>query len=299
MPLMSAVTTEREAYLRGALLFCIGVLCFALLDTCAKYMARELPVLQIVWMRYFVNFLFALAVTTPWRDTRLLRTRNLGFQVLRSILLFASTAANFVALQYLQLAQTVSILFTAPLLVALLSVFLLGEHVGPRRWSAIVIGFIGVLVVTRPGGDTFQWPVLLSFGSAVCIAFYNIITRHIAGADSARTSQVYVTLIACIALTPLVPSTWQTPSGPLVWTMLIAVGFFGWIGHWLLTEAHAHASASHIAPFMYSQIIWMIGLGYFVFADVPDIWTITGSCIVVLSGLYLLRRERMVATAQE
>lgn len=294
MTITTAVSAERRDFLRAVLLVTASVLCFSLLDAGAKYLSRELPVLQIVWMRYLVNFCFALLVSAPWRDARYLKTRHLKLQILRSILLFCSTAFNFVALQHLQLAQTVSILFTAPLLVALLSVFVLGETVGPRRWGAILVGLCGILIVTRPGSDAFQWPALLSVGSAICIAIYNIVTRKIAGSDSARTSQVYVTLIACVALTPLMPGTWQAPSGPMIWVLLFAIGFFGWIGHWLLTAAHDYAPASHIAPFMYSQIVWMVALGYIVFRDVPDFWTAVGALIVVASGLYLLRRERVV-----
>src|SRR5690606_30143049 len=147
-------------YLLGIALISGSVFCFSCLDAIAKYLGRDLPVMQIVWARYMGHFLLALVMVAPWRGMGQVRTSRLGIQVARSALLFGSTAANFVALRYLQLTETVSILFTAPLMVAMFSVVLLGEHVGPRRWAAIIVGFIGVLIITRPGSGAFQWPAL-------------------------------------------------------------------------------------------------------------------------------------------
>ena len=281
-------------YLVGIALICGSVLCFSFLDTIAKYLGRDLPVMQIVWARYMGHFLLALVMVAPWRGMAGIRTSRIGIQVARSALLFGSTAANFVALRYLQLTETVSILFTAPLLVAVFSVFLLGEHVGPRRWGAIIVGFIGVLIITRPGSGAFQWPALLSLFSAFSVALYNILTRKLAGTDSAWTAQFYATLIACAALTPAMPFVWQTPTEPIQWLLLAAIGMFGGFGHWIYTIAHYRAPASHIAPFIYSQIVWMTLLGYVVFSDLPGPWTAVGASVVALSGLYLLRRQRVV-----
>lgn len=286
--------SEHRDYLTGIAFICASVLCFSLLDTCAKYMGRELPVMQVVWARYMGHFLLALVMVAPWRGTAGMRTGRLGIQVARSVLLFGSTAANFVALRYLQLTETVSILFTAPLLVALFSVALLGERVGPRRWAAIVVGFIGVLIITRPGSGAFQWPALLSLFSAVSLALYNILTRKLAGSDTAWTTQFYVTLIGCAVLTPVMPFIWTSPDDPVIWILLAAIGLFGGVGHWIYTLAHYRAPASHIAPFIYSQIVWMTILGYLVFSDLPGPWTAVGAVVVVASGLYLLRRERIV-----
>lgn len=291
----TGVATEHRNFLQAVVLVCISVLCFAFLDACAKLMVSELPTIQVVWARYFGHFVLACIMVGPWRQRNLLKTKHLKLQILRSVLLFISTVTNFVALQYLQLAETVSILFIAPLLVAMFSVLFLGEFVGPRRWAAIVVGFVGVLIITRPGGDAFQWPALLSLTGAVFVALYNIVTRKIAGADDPWTSQFYVTLVACAALTPAVPAVWVEPSGPLIWGLLIAVGLLGGIGHWIFTIAHSYAPASHIAPFMYSQIVWMVALGYIVFDDLPGLWTVAGSAVVVASGLYLLRRQKVVA----
>lgn len=291
----TGVAAERRNFLQAIVLVCASVLCFSLLDTCAKLMVRELPPVQVVWARYFGHFVLACIMVGPWRSRNLMKTGHLKLQILRSVLLFVSTATNFFALQYLQLAETVSILFIAPLLVAMFSVLFLGEYVGPRRWAAIVVGFVGVLIITRPGGDAFQWPALLSLTGAVCVALYNIITRKIAGADDPWTSQFYVTLVACAALTPAVPTVWVEPSGPMIWGLLVAVGLLGGVGHWIFTIAHSFAPASHIAPFMYSQIVWMVALGYIVFDDLPGPWTAVGGTIVVASGLYLLKRQKAVA----
>jgi drug/metabolite transporter (DMT)-like permease len=286
---------QRRDYLVGIVLVCGAVLCFSMLDTCAKYLGRELPILQVVWARYMMHFVLAVIMVGPWMRPGAMRTTRPGTQIARSVLLFSSTALNFVALKYLQLTETVSILFTVPLLVAMLSVFMLGEQVGPRRWGAIIVGFVGVLIITRPGTGAFQWPALLCVGGAVSIAIYNILTRKLAGSDSAWTSQFYATLIACAVLTPLMPFVWVTPTDPLVWGLMLVIGLFGGFGHWIFTIAHYRAPASHIAPFIYSQIIWMTALGYLVFDDLPGQWTIVGATVVVLSGLYLLRRQQVVA----
>jgi drug/metabolite transporter (DMT)-like permease len=208
-----------------------------------------------------------------------------------------STALNFVALQYLQLTETISILFATPFLVALLAAFFLGERVGPRRLAAIAVGFLGVLVITRPGLGGVHPAALLTVGGTVCYALYSVATRILAGYDSSATTMFYSGLAGLVLVTPVVPLVWSTPDSGVVWTMMILVGAFGALGHWLLILAHARAPAPVLSPFIYTQIVWMIALGFLVFGDVPDGWTLAGSAIVIASGLYLLHRERVRAQA--
>jgi drug/metabolite transporter (DMT)-like permease len=212
----------------------------------------------------------------------------------RSLLLLASTALNFIALQYLQLTETVSIMFATPLLVALLAGPLLGEWAGPRRLAAIGVGFLGVLVVTRPGFGLHP-AAFLSLTGAVCYALYSIATRVLAGSDSSATTMFYSGLAGVLLVAPVVPWVWSVPASGLVWLMMIVLGAMGAFGHWLLILAHARAPAPVLAPFIYTQIIWMIALGFLVFGDLPDGWTLAGSAIVIASGLYLLYRERVRA----
>ena len=218
-------------------------------------------------------------------------TRHPFLQVVRGLMLLASTGFNFLAITYLQLGQTAAISFTIPLWVCALSVPLLGERVGIRRWAAVMVGFLGVLVIMRPGTISFHWAMLLSLGATLCGSIYNIATRKVGGRDRAETSLLYVGLVGSLGAALPLPWHWLMPQGTQ-WFLLLAMGLCGGIGHFLLIQAHRLAPASLLAPFFYTQIIWMILIGLVVFGDVPDIWTIVGAAIVIASGLFVFARER-------
>lgn len=276
-------------------LMCGAVLLFALLDASAKWLSGVIDPLQVVFARYAGSMILVLALLNPVSHPGILRTGRLRLQMLRSLLLLGSTALNFFALKYLQLAETVSIMFATPLLVALLSGPLLGEWPGPRRLVAIVIGFLGVLVITRPGLGGMHPAAFLSVGGCICYAFYSLATRMLSTVDPPETTMVYSGVAGTLAMLPLLPWFWTTPEGWLPWLLMFATGFFGGFGHWLLILAHRLAPATVLAPFIYSQIVWMIMLGWFVFGQFPDGWTFGGTAIVIASGLYLLYRERVRA----
>ncbi len=284
---------ERQRRLVGVGLMCAALLCFSMLDASAKWLNRSVDPLLTVWARYAASVAFVFVFINPATRPGVLRTSRLGLQLARSVLLFLSTALNFVALQYLQLVEALSILFATPLLVALLSGPMLGERAGPRSLAAIGVGFIGVLIVTRPGLGTMHPAALLSVAGSVSYALYNILTRILAASDSSETTMVYSGLAGMALATPIVPFVWTTPGSPLAWTLLVGVGALGAVGHWLLILAHARAPAPVLAPSIYFQIVWMLGLGYLVFGDWPDPWTFVGCAVVVASGLYLLYRERV------
>jgi drug/metabolite transporter (DMT)-like permease len=282
----------RRQRLTGIAMMCGTLLCFSGLDASAKYLGRTMPTLQIVWVRYLFSVVMILALFNPWTRPGVLRTRRPVVQSVRSLLVLGSTVLNFLALHYLQLAQTTSISFATPLLVALAAAPVLGEAVGARRLAAIVVGFAGVLVVTRPGLGSAHPAVLLSVGASVCNAGYAVMTRMLAGRDSTETTLVYSGLAGVVLLLPALPFVWRTPPTGLHWTLMIAMGVFGTIGHGLLIAAHQRAPAVVLSPFMYTQLIWMTALGYVVFGDLPDRFTVIGAMIVVASGLYLLQLER-------
>lgn len=277
--------------LAGIALMCGALLCFSGLDATAKWLSRSLDPMLVVWARYAASVAFVSVVINPWTAPGLLRTRRPWLQAARSLVLLVSTALNFVALQYLQLDQTTSILFMTPLIVALLAGPLLGEWVGPRRLAAIAVGFLGVLIVTRPGLGMHP-AALLSVAGAVCYAFYGVWTRMLAGTDSSRTTMFYSGIAGVVVLTPALPLIWTTPPSFGVIAGMVAVGAFGALGHWLLILAHARAPAAVLAPFIYTQLLWMITLGYVFFGDTPDRFTLIGGAIVTASGLYLLYREK-------
>ena len=276
------------------MLICGAFALFSLLDASAKFAGREVPPLEVVWFRYATAVLFACLYFRIWSNWHLLKTRQPFRQILRGCFLLGSTYLNFLALRHLQLAETVSIMFAAPFVVTALAGPLLNEWAGPRRWGAIVVGFAGVLVITQPGSGPMNSAVLLSVGGMFCYAFYALMTRRMAGQESHESMLLWSAFVAFVIVTPMMPPIWQTPREPVLWILLLGTGFFGAFGHFLLIRAYNLADAPTLAPFMYVQILWMVGLGYVVFGDTPGPSTLIGAAIVISSGLYLLYRERKV-----
>jgi drug/metabolite transporter (DMT)-like permease len=271
-----------------------ATICFACLDTTAKWLNAEMNPLQTTFARYLVSMILIAAVVNPVTSPGLLRARRPGLQAIRSLLLLFSTMANFIALRYLQLAEATAIIFAAPLIVALLSGPLLGERVGPRRMAAVAVGFVGVLIVMRPGLGALHPIALLSFFGAVSYALYTLSTRFLASHDSTHTTLFYSGLAGVILLAPVLPFIWTWPRSGLEWALLLSTGAWGGLGHFLLIVAHRRAPAAVLAPFIYTQMVWMLVFGWFIFDQIPDMWTLIGAGIVVASGLYLLYRERVV-----
>lgn len=279
--------------LRGLLLMMAAVLCFALLDSTAKWLAQGYAISQIVWARYLGGLIFAVLYSWPKHGWQVVKTRRPGLQALRGALLLSCTGCNFLALSYLPLAENASILFTTPLFVCALSIPLLGEQVGWRRTLAICVGFFGVLVIIRPGFGALHWAAGVSLAGAFLGALYNITTRKAAGSDSANTSLFYVGLVGTLLSLPFAFQDWRDPAG-LDLALFCFMGLVGGFGHYLLTVAHGLAPASMLAPFIYTQIVWTTLLGYLIFAQLPDLWIFVGAAIVIGSGLYLIYRERQL-----
>jgi drug/metabolite transporter (DMT)-like permease len=282
---------DTRARLAGIGLFCAACFCFALLDSTGKWLNGHLPTVEVVWARYASHFLLSLLFVNPWTTPGLLATRRPWLQIGRSTLLLLSTAFNLFALRSLQLDQATAIIFATPFLVALIAGPMLGEWIGPRRWAAIIVGFIGVAVVTRPA-DGFHPAMILSLAAAVCYALYSVTTRILAAHDSTATTVFFSALVGSVIATVPLPFVWTTPTEPLVIAGMVAIGAFGWIGHLFLIMAHRLTPAPALAPFVYTQLIWAITLGFLVFGDVPARITLIGAAIVVVSGLYLIYRER-------
>ncbi len=274
---------------------CAALFCFSGLDACAKWLGRTMDPLQVTWIRYTVSVILVSAVLNPWSRPGILVTRKPWLQAARSLLLVGSTALNFIALQYLQLAETISIIFATPMLVALLAGPVLGEWVGPRRLIAIAVGFVGVLIITRPGVGGMHPAALLSVVGCFCYAAYSLMTRMLAAHDSSDTTMFYSGIAGVIVMSPVLPSVWSMPQGLLEWAVMLLIGALAAIGHWFIIEAHRRAPAGILAPFIYSQIIWMLALGWLIFDQLPDRWTFVGAAIVIASGLYLIYRERVRA----
>lgn len=283
----------RRMRLIGIALMCGAVACFACLDATAKYLGRHVDVLEVVWARYASAFVIALLVSNPVTRPGLVQSKRPWLQIVRSSMLLGATVFNFLSFKYLQLDQALVIMFSIPLMVAALAGPMLGEWVGPRRWAAIGFGFFGVVLVARPGYGSIHPAALLSVMAAACSAFYAIMTRTLARFDSNETTLFYSNLVGALALLPLMPLVWTTPNDPLDVFLMITFGAFGSGGHFLLIVAHRHTPASVLSPFIYSQLVWTTALGFLVFGDIPNRWTLAGAAMVVASGLYLVHRERV------
>jgi drug/metabolite transporter (DMT)-like permease len=288
---------QRRQRLIGIALMCGAVACFACLDAMAKYLGGHMDALQVVGMRFISAFLLALIFSNPFTRPGLFRAMRPKLQIVRGLLMLATTIFNFLAFRYLQLDEALAILFSTPLLVAVMAGPLLGEWVGWRRWSAIAAGFIGVLVVIRPGLGGMQWAALLSVASAIFYAGYAIATRMVMRHDNSETTLFYGNLVGVVVMLPVLPLVWTAPPSGLDLVLLLAVGAFGSAGHYLLILAHHRAPASALSPFMYTQLLWATTFGYLVFDNVPNRFTLAGAAIVVGSGLYLLYREQKVRGA--
>jgi drug/metabolite transporter (DMT)-like permease len=280
-------------------LMALATVCFAALDSTAKYLVvREaVPVAEVTWLRFVGHVVFSAVVLWPFALRPSLRSAKPLIQVLRSALMVVTTGFNFVALRYLQLDQTVTIFFLTPLLVAALAGPLLHEWVGWHRVLAIIVGFLGVLVVMHPGLGGLRWAMLLVLVATFGYALYNIATRYLAAFDPPEVTQTYTPLAGAVVMAPFALPAWQWPQDALVWLLFASLGFWGGLGHWLLILAHRHAPAPVLAPFIYLGLIWMSVAGLLIFRDVPTLWTLSGAAIVILSGLYLLARERRAVGA--
>jgi drug/metabolite transporter (DMT)-like permease len=288
--------TDRR--LAGIGLMCIAVICFTCIDTIGKYLNHFMPLSQVLWGRFTFAFLAVCLLPIPGVSNlpprEIVGSRKLWLQMVRAFLLIASTGLNFLALKFLQLDQAMAIMFSGPFMVAALSIPLLGESIGPRRWIAIVIGFIGVLVVARPGFGGIHPAAILSLLCALCYAFYSITTRLLARVDSSETTIFYSNLPGAVIMTAILPFVWQWPDRAYLYGLMMMQGAVAALGHYLMIRAHRIAPASVLSPFMYTQTVWVIIAGYLVFGDLPNHWTLVGCAIVVASGLYLLYREHKV-----
>ena len=291
-------TTDRKTERAAMSAIPLSLLAFLLLgclDTSAKWLVvAGHAVLFVVWVRFTIQAVVLFLFHRGWSNPRLWSMRNPPLQVLRGLLLPVMTYFNFLALQELQLAQTISVLLASPILVGVLAGPLLGEWAGPRRWAAIVVGFIGVMMVVRPGGAEFGWPVIHILISMVSYSVYLVLTRKLAPVETPESLIFYACLFGVILYAPFALPEAALPTALADWVAFALAGLSGMLGHMALIRASAIAGASRVTPFMYSQLLWMTLFGLVLFGDVPDGWTIAGGLVICASGLYLMNRERQI-----
>jgi drug/metabolite transporter (DMT)-like permease len=282
---------------RGILFMMLAGFLFVVMDTTAKYLSGTYPVAQIVWARYIFHLLTLPLLIGRGSWLAVLATRRPGLQILRSLFLLGSTFFFFLAVKFIPLATATAIGFVGPLLVTALSVPLLKEKVGIRRWAAVLFGFASVLVIIRPGAEVLHWAVFLPLLVAACFAFYQITTRILSTSDSSLTTLFYSGTAGAVVMTVLLPfQEWQAPDLQ-GWAIMAFLGLAGSIGHLMMIRAFTHAPASSLAPFSYLTLVWATLTGFVVFGDLPDRWTVIGGILLAASGLYVLYRERKVKQA--
>ena len=278
----------------GIALILATLLLFVSMDTLVKDLVQRNPAPLLIWMRFLVHMAVAAAIVLAVPSLRpLIRSRAPGRQLLRSALLLCTTTTFFFGLRYLKLADLVILTQAAPLIVVALSVVLLGEKVGPRRWLGVIVGFAGVVVILKPGFG-FEWASLFGLASALIYAVYQIMTRSLSVADHTMTTFFYTASVGAVAMAAVAPFFWQWPS--LRDALLILLpGLIGGTGHLLLIMAFARSEASLLAPYFYSAIVWAVILGWAIFDEVPDLFTFVGAGLIAAAGLYVWHRERRIA----
>jgi drug/metabolite transporter (DMT)-like permease len=290
---VNASPPARDHILRAILAILFSVACFSVLNAISKTLTQHYPVGQVIWARYLFAFVFMMALFLPRSGLALFRWHNVGSQVVRGLLLFFSSFLYFHGLVYLPLATAASISLTSPLVVTALSARFLGEPVGPRRWIAVCIGFVGALIVVRPGHAHFEWHSLLIVASTLCSAFYQLFSRRYGQAERPDASATMATIVGTVAAAPLLPFEWVTLVFGWDLVLFVAIGVMAGVGHYFLTIAYSQAPAAVVAPFNYVQLVGAAILGYLVFDSIPDFWTWVGAAVIVCSGLYLGHAERL------
>jgi drug/metabolite transporter (DMT)-like permease len=296
----TAVAPLEERRILGIGLGLAAYCLFVGLDSSAKWLGLiGIPAFQLIAVRYGVHFALVLAVNLPTKGLSLVHSNNVKLEIIRAILLMCSTICNFLAFLYLPLTVTGAIGFTAPLLITAFSMFFLKEIVGWRRWTAIGIGFLGTLIVVRPGTEMFHPATFSALASTIFYACYTLITRKLAGVDSAGTQQFYGAALPTIIFVPLALTNWVWPSNPVDFLALALVGIFGFAGHQLMTVSLRFAPASAIAPFAYVQLLLFAVVSWLIFNQPPDIYLYLGAPLIIGSGLYIWMRERALGKATQ
>ncbi len=288
----AAPAQRPQRILLGIAFIILATVFFVIMNTGVKLLRPHVPTVELIWARTLGHTIFIFAIFGPTHGWwRLLVTRRPGTQLTRSLLLLASTSLFFTALGFVPLADATAVSFTSPLLVAALAGPVLGERVGLGHWLAIAAGFLGALIIIRPGAEGANPYLLLVIVNSACYAMYQLLTRRVAPHDRPETSVTYSALLGSVVLTAVVPFFWHTPGRLSHWLVLIVIGLLGGLGHYCVARALLLGPASIISPFHYAQLVTAAWLGYVAFGDVPGGWTWVGSAVVVASGLYIAWQE--------
>jgi drug/metabolite transporter (DMT)-like permease len=283
-----------HGYPFAAILLLLGALTLLpIMDGCAKLLSETLSVYEITWARYFFHWVILLPILFARYSWQAFTPAKMTMQLARSSILLVGTILFFFGLSYMPVADTLALFFIAPLVTTLLSVLLLKEKVGPRRLGAVIVGFIGALIILRPGIGVFRWPALFSLGSGLCYGFYAIATRKLAGTAPPLVTAGFTALVGAVVMSLSAPLYWVTPS-LFQLAIMVLIGLIAAVGHYLVILSYERAQASLLAPFAYYEIVMAVVVGYVMFGDLPDPWTWVGIAVLAASGIYISLRERQL-----
>jgi len=271
----------------------LGWMFLPVMDGFAKHLSEDLPILQITWARYFFTVVFTLPIMFFFFNKQLVWSDKPKLQILRGLILLFANICFFYSISVIALAKALTLAFIAPLIVTAFSPLLLGEKVGFKRWTAVVIGFIGSLVVIRPGFLEINLASISALGTGFLYAFYLIITRKLSTSDNPLLTLLITGMVGAVLVSLIIPFYWVKPTINQ-WSLMAGIGIFACIGHLFLILSLKYADASKLAPLGYTEIIPNILIGYYFFSEIPDSWTYLGLVIIVLSGLYISRREKVL-----
>jgi drug/metabolite transporter (DMT)-like permease len=290
--MIHTTTLNTRATVTGITLMLSAMMFLPFLDVCAKFLGRQgVPVVEIVWARMALGTLFTLPFALKATGASGLIPANPWFHVARASFLIAATGFFFWALRFLPIADTLSIFFVQPLVITALSPLVLGETVGPRRWAAVVAGFIGTLIIIRPGFQEFNPGMALALGAGVSLAIYMLLTRSISGKAPAMVTTFHTSLAGTVLASAAVVFVWRTPTAPQ-WGLMALLALIAALGHYLVVKAYDHAEASLLAPLAYTEMIMAVAAGWWFFGDFPDRWTFLGVGILIACAIYISLRER-------
>ena len=300
---MNSVTNSAPAHRPAALLAGIGFLLaavslFAMLDTSVKYLGALIPVLMVLWFRYTFQAVVVTAIMLPRRGWAMLRTANPRFQFIRGLLLLFCSVFAFFALQFMPVGEFTAMAMLTPLAVTALSAWLLKEQVSFIRWSLVFGGFIGALLIVRPGGNGLGWVTLLPMGQVAAYSSFQLLASRMAKVEDPDTTLFYTGWVGSLFTTLAVPWVWVQVSDWHTIRLLLLAGITGTVGHWFLILAFARTPASTLMPFQYVQIVVAMGLGWLVFGHLPDAISVTGIGLIGLcgaTGAWLTARESRIA----
>jgi drug/metabolite transporter (DMT)-like permease len=270
---------------------------FPVMNGLVQVLSASYSTEQIVWARAASHFVFILALFVPPMGISVVRTATPKWQIIRSMVHLLSMLFFFSGVKYLPLAKASSISFTAPFFVALLAWPVLGERMTGKRLIAVLVAFLGVLIVIRPGSAVFQWASLYMLGSAFCYGLYQILTRYVAGHDSAETTAVYSALVGTVVMSAWVPLAWTPIASWIDTALLFSLGIIGGTAHYFVARAMVYAQANIIAPFGYWQLIGAVIVGYIISGYLPDMFTWVGAAVIICAGLYIAWAETRVQPA--